>query len=180
MIKFFPMKITKYKGKFLEITEEDMEGHIYERVKLRAGVKVLPVKNNKILFIREFRVHEKEASIKLVSGWLDKENKTPLEIAQEELAEEVSMKAKKWREFHHMNTDNFTVENKVSYFLAEDVEDLEEKVINPDHDIVEEILWLSEEEFWEMAEKKEINWFSDNFVAAILYREINKKNGTDK
>lgn len=169
------MKITKYKGNFLEITEEDMEGHIYERVRLRSGVKVLPIKDNKILFIREFRVHEKESSIKLISGWMDKDGKTSLEIAKDELAEEAGFQTDKWEEFHCMNTDNFTVENKISYFIAENIEPLVKKIENPDHDIVEEILWLTESEFWEMADKKEINWFSDNFVAAMLYRKINQK-----
>ena len=173
------MKKIKYKGKFLELSEEYVNNKAYERVKLRPGVKVLPVKDNKILFIREFRVYEKHTSIKLISGWMDKEGKSPLEISKEELAEEASMEAEKWTEFHYMNTDNFTVENKVWYYIANNVKELKEKVKNPDHDIVEELLWLSEEEFWEMCDRQDIPWFSDNFVAAMLFRRLKrKKDGT--
>jgi len=177
------MRKIVYKGNFLEVSEESREGwdHPYERVKIRSGVKILPVKDDKILFIREYRVAEQETAIKLISGWMDKEGKSPIQIAKEELAEEVGMKAEKWWEFHHMNTDNFTIENKVWYLVAENVEELEVKPENPDHDIIEEVLWLTEEEFWKMADKKNINWFSDNFVAAMLYRELKqKKNEAEK
>ena len=174
------MKKIVYKGKFLEVSEEYFNGKPYERVKLRPGIKVLPVKDNKILFIREYRVIEQQTSVKLISGWMDKEGKSPLEIAKEELAEEAGLEAEKWYEFHYMNTDNFTVENKVWYYVAENPKELEEKIENPDHDIVEELLWLSEEEFWKMCDRNEINWFSDNFVAAMLFRRLREKNETEK
>ncbi len=170
------MKEIKYKGKYLQITEEDIDGHIYERVRLKSGVRILPVRDNKILFIKEYRPIEKKSSLKLISGWVDKADKTILEIAKEELKEEVSMEAEKWKEFYCRNTDNHTVENKVTYFIAEDVKELKEKVENPDNDIIEEVMWLDEKKFWELLEEDKIHWFSDNLVVAMLFKILNKGN----
>lgn len=62
------MREIKYKGNYMEVSEENIDGHIYERVKLLPGVIVIPVRDGEILFMREFRKHENISRIKLVSG----------------------------------------------------------------------------------------------------------------
>lgn len=169
------MKEIKYKGKYLEMSEENIGGHIYERVKLRAGVAVIPVKGDKILFIREYRKHEGKSKIRLVSGWMDKEGFSSLQVAKEELSEEVNMKAEKWELFYTSGIVNGTVESQIDYFIAEDISKTEQEVQNPDGDVVEEIFWMTEKEYMEKIEKREIEWSEKSTVAMMAYRKINKK-----
>ena len=41
-------------GKYLTMSTEDIDGHLYERVTLRPGVKVIAIQDNKFLFIKEY------------------------------------------------------------------------------------------------------------------------------
>lgn len=103
--------------------------------------------------------------MKLVSDWLDKPNKTALEIAQEELQEEASYQAKKWSLLHTSQNLGQTVEFPIDYFLAEDLIPLPQQK-NPDNDIVEGVIFLSKEELKIKLLNKEILWDED--VAVIL------------
>lgn len=76
------MRKNVFEGKYLTMSTEDINGHIYERVNMRAGVRVVPVEDDKILFIKEYRQHEQKSRLKLIGGWVDKKDKTPLEIAK--------------------------------------------------------------------------------------------------
>ena len=160
-----------YKGKYLTMSTEEIEGHVYERVSVRSGIRVLPAKDNKILFIKEFRKHEQGSRLKLIGGWVDKENKTPLEIAKEELREEVSMKASDWELFYTYEIPNGTIEEKVDYFIAKDLEELSPQE-NPDSDIVEEIMFLDKKEFKEKLQAKELRWDKDVTVALMLFENL--------
>ena len=164
-----------YKGKYLTMSTEEINGHLYERVTMRAGVAVLPVKNNKILFIKEYRPHEKKSSLKLLGGWMDKKGMSPLQIAQEELREEISMKADKWKLFYKYDTKNYTIEEIKSYFIAEDLQQLPPQK-NPDSDIVEEVVFLDEKELKEKLSNKEILWDKDITVALMFFEELKNKN----
>ncbi len=164
-----------YKGKYLTMSTEEINGHLYERVTMRAGVAVLPVKNNKILFIKEYRPHEKKSRLKLLGGWMDKKGMSPLQIAQEELREEISMKADKWKLFYKYDTKNYTIEEIKSYFIAEDLQQLPPQK-NPDSDIVEEVVFLDEKELKEKLSNKEILWDKDITVALMFFEELKNKN----
>ncbi len=168
-----------YKGKYLTMSTEKIGKHLYERVTMRAGVAVLPIKDNKILFIREYRLHEKKSSLKLLSGWIDKKGMSPLQIAQEELREEISMKADKWRLFYKYDTKNYTVEETKTYFIAEDLQQLPPQE-NPDSDIVEEIVFLDEKELKEQLLNKEILWDKDIVVALMFFEELTNKKLANK
>ncbi len=163
-----------FQGKYLTMSTEEIDGHLYERVTMRAGVAVLPVKNNKILFIKEYRPHEKKSSLKLLGGWMDKKGMSPLQIAQEELREEISMKAGKWKLFYKYDTKNYTIEETKSYFIAEDLQQLPPQK-NPDSDIVEEIVFLDKEELKEKLLNKEILWDKDITVALMLFERLKNK-----
>ncbi len=168
------MKRIIYTGNYLKLSEENINNHIYERVMIRNGVRVIPIKDNKILFIKEYKPHENKSSIKLISGWMDKEQKSPLLTAKEELIEEVSMQADKWNLFYKYDSTNSTVEETVFYFTAKKITTLE-KQDNPDNDIVEEIIFLSEKDFVRKLEKKEIQWGKDIAVLFMLFRKIRRE-----
>ncbi len=165
------MRKIVYKGKYLTMSTEEIDGHIYERVSVRSGIRVLPVKDDKILFIREFRKHEGSSRLKLIGGWVDKENKSPLEIAKEELKEEVSMKASDWELFYTYEIPNGTIEESVDYFIAKDLEELPPQE-NPDSDIVEDVMFLGENEFKEKLQAKELRWDKDVVVALMLFENL--------
>jgi len=129
------------------------------------------LRNGKILFIREYRKHEQGSRLKLIGGWVDKKNKTSLEIAKEELSEEVSMKANDWELFYTYKTLNGTIEEEVDYFIASDLEKLPPQK-NPDSDIVEEIIFLSELELKEKLREKEILWDKDITVALMFFEKL--------
>jgi len=165
------MRQIVYSGQYLTMSIEAVDGHVYERVTLRSGIRVIPVQDNKVLFIREYRTHEKITRLKLIGGWIDKEGKTALKIAQDELREEVSLKAKDWSLFYTYNTPNQTIEEKVDYFIAKDLTQLP-KQKNPDSDIVEEIVFLTEEDVKNKLSKKEILWDRDMVVVMMFFYGI--------
>ena len=168
------MKEIKYKGKYLEITEENIKGHIFERVLLRPGVRVYPVKDGKILLINEFRSHEGRARWKFIGGWVDKSGKTELEIAKEELLEEVGMESGKWEQFHVFDTGDSTVGIKSTYFIVKNPTQVEKPPVNPDHDVIKEIKWVSLDDLWEMIDRKELLWDYDAFAGVQVLRYVIK------
>ena len=162
------MRKNVFEGKYITVSVEEVGGHKYERVTLRGGIRVLPVKDNKILFIKEYRQHEKQSRLKLIGGWMDKEGKASLEIALEELREEASFSAKTWDLFYTYNTPNQTIEEHVDYFVASNLTQLS-KQNNPDSDIVEEVVFLSKEEIENKLLKKEILWDKDMVVVMMYF-----------
>ena len=164
-----------HQGKYLTMSTEEIDGHLYGRVTERPGIAVLPIKNDKVMFIKEYRPHEGKSSLKLLGGWMDKEDKTTLEIAQEELREEASMKAEKWKLFYEYDTTNFTIEEKKSYFIAENLQKLPPQN-NPDNYIVEEIIFLGEKEIKEKLATKELLWSKDFLVVLMYFKERKVKN----
>lgn len=144
------MKHIKYQGKYITTSEEEINGHVYERTELIPNVHVLPIRDSKILLMNEFRTHEKTSRWKLITGWAEKEGKTLVEHAQEELAEEVGMQAENWEEFFDGSAPNATVSLNTHYFICTDISELDEKVNNPDTSIVLEYDWFSYEEIFEL------------------------------
>jgi len=169
------MKEIKYQGNYITVTEEEINGHIYERAQLREGVRVIPIQNNKVLLMSEFRPHEKDYRWKLVSGWCDKEKRSPLEHAQEELAEELGMQAENWKEFFNSILPNATLSPSTHYFLCENISELEEKVENPDvgadingHD------WFSFDEIFHLINEGKM--WPDDATMVVLWHLYNLKN----
>ncbi len=167
-----------HQGKYLTMSTEEISGHLYERVIMRPGIAILPIKDDKIMFIKEYRPHEGTSSLRLLGGWIDKEGKTTLEIAQEELKEEASMKAEKWKLFYQYDTTNFTVEERKSYFVAENLQKLSPQQ-NPDNDTVEEIIFLNEKGVKEKLLTKELLWNKD-FLVVLMYFEKRRLKNNNK
>jgi len=167
------MKEIKYQGKYISVTEEDINNHVYERVEVKEGVQVFPYKEGKILLIKELRTHEKQARWKFVSGMCDKEGKTPLEHAQEELAEEASMIAESWEEIYSSSVPFATINPNVHFFVCTDVRELSVSIENPDTSIVIEKRWFTFEELFQLMNTKEI-WLDDVLMVAVWYLYTNR------
>jgi len=167
------MKEIKYQGKYITTSEEEINGHMYERTELQPGVHVLPIRDNKILLINELRVHEKAARWKLVSGWCDKDNLSPQEHAQEELAEEVGMQAKHWEEFFNASVPNATVSLNTRYFVCTDISDIEEKIHNPDSGEVLDYGWFTYDQIFALINACKM-WPGSSTMMAIWYLYNNR------
>ena len=146
------MQEIKYKGNYITVTEENIGGHIFERVKLRKSVYVIPYReeDKKILLIFEERIHENKARWKLISGWVDKEHKTILEHAQEELAEEVGFEADLWKEIYNTDYNDKTISGSTYYFVCQKLKQLENPPRNPDSGEVLKYDWFSFDEIFQM------------------------------
>jgi len=162
------MKQIKYRGNYITTSEEEINGHIYERTELIPNVHILPVRDNKILLMHEFRTHEKSSRWKLITGWAEKPGKSLLEHAQEELAEEVGMVAKHWEEFFNASVPNATVNLNTHYFLCKDISELEQKIENPDNGEVLDYDWFDYKEIFELIQTHKI-WPGESILIAILY-----------
>lgn len=168
------MKEEKYKGKYITITEEIINNHVYERVAIREGVQVFPYRDEKILLIKEYRTHEKKARYKFVSGMCDKDGKSPLNHAKEELAEEAQMKAEYWEEIYNSQVPNATINPNVHFFVCTEISELEETIENPDSSEVLETRWCSLEDLFQLMNQKEI-WLDDVLMVAVWYLNNKKK-----
>ena len=168
------MKKNVYKGRYISVSEERINNHVYERVQLRPGVQVIPVEGETVLLIKEKRTHEDTHRWKLVSGWRDKEDKTALEHAQEELAEEANMKAKHWEELEGSALESATFNPNTTYFLCHEVSELPYEHENPDSCIVYDKRWFSFEEVFELVSTKEA-WCDDTILVALVVLYNQKK-----
>jgi len=168
------MKNIRYEGKYITLSEEVIGTHTYERITLRAGVNVIPVKDKKVLLIKEKRTHEDEPRWKVVSGWCDKDEKTPLSHAQEELAEEANMQAEHWEEVYTTNIPNATINPNVHYFTCFGLSELSYIHENPDSCIILEKKWFSFDELFELINTKQ-TWM-DHSLMVVLWVLYNQKN----
>ncbi len=163
------MQEIKYKGKYIQVTEEEIHGHIFERVKLRKGVHVIPYnKEGKILLILESRVHENKPRWKLVSGWVDKKGKSILEHAREELAEEVGYEAEHWKEIYNNDYDDMTISPSTYYFVCDNLKKMENPPENPDSGEIISYNWFSFDEIFQMVSDGKI-LKSDSIMVALSF-----------
>lgn len=171
------MKETRYKGNYISVSEEIIDGHVYERALLRPGVHIIPYRDNgKILLMHESRPHETNPRWKLVSGWIDKEHKTALEHAIEELAEEVGHTAETWIQLPKMDDANFTVSFQADFFACRGLQKIEQPPENPDNGC--EVLgydWFSFDQIFDMLNDGKI--LKDNAIlVALSYIREQEKN----
>ncbi len=151
------MRRIVYQGNYITVSEEEISGHLYERVSLRDGVHIIPYDEEKgILLIREYRVHEKGERWKFVSGWVDKKGKSLLEHAKEELAEELGLQAGKWTLLYQEKNKNATCSTSLHVYLCEEISPLKEKSKNPDSGEILEMKWFNFQDFFHLIQRGNI------------------------
>lgn len=147
-----------YKGNIIRVTEEEINGIVWERAFLPDGVIVFPINDEgKILFVKEKRPHENPpVRIKPVSGIYETDKGSPEENAQREMQEEIGFKA---TQMQHLWTQKAsgTVNNEQHYFVARGL--LKSKLPNPDgEDTIMEVIAFTPEELLHILMKDEIRW----------------------
>jgi 8-oxo-dGTP pyrophosphatase MutT (NUDIX family) len=171
------MQETRYKGNYITVTEEIIHGHRYERVLLRPGIQVIPYREDgKILLMHESRTHETISRWKLVSGWVDKDGKTPLEHAIDELAEEVGYTATSWFHISKMDDKNFTISFQTDFFACTDLVKIPNPPNNPDEGCqVLDCGWFSFDEIFDlMADGRMLK--DNTILVALCYMREQLKN----
>lgn len=151
------MEKTVYKGQFIEVKEQLIEGHTWEKVFLPDSLVVFPLTTeNEIIMIEERRPHEKNPiRLKFVTGHIEI-GEDPAISANREMQEEIGYKANHIEEIllHHSTG---TINSKFYYFLAKDLE--LSKLPNPDgEDMIVSIHKIKLEKIKEMLKSGELPW----------------------
>lgn len=150
------MEELKYNGKYIQVTEEFIDGNNWERSYLRDGVIVYAIDDDgKFIMINEKRPHEDEkVRLRFVAGHIEKDL-TVLENANKELREEIGFRAEYLEEFFALKTSG-TVNNKVSFVLAKNL--IHDPLPNPDGDVVVSIERFTYDEIYQMILTDKIRW----------------------
>lgn len=116
---------TVYEGKIIKVLKDDVEvadGHksFREVVKHSGGVVVLAIKENKILFVKQFRYPMKKVLLELPAGKLEY-GEDPFIAAQRELEEETGYCANKWTDLGYVYTSPGYSDEKLYLYKAEDL-----------------------------------------------------------
>ena len=163
-----------YNGQFVQVTEEEINGSVYERVYIQNAMTIFPVDDKKrILFIKERRLHEKpNVRWKPVTGYFE-EGQSLEENANRELQEEIGKKAGGIQPFFSMKITG-TINIEQNFVIARDLTD--SKIPNPDgEDTILEIAALDMNEILERTLGGEFAKGSVGYGLMKLYYEV--KNG---
>jgi 8-oxo-dGTP pyrophosphatase MutT (NUDIX family) len=169
------MEEIKYSGKFMRVTEEVIDGVVWERVYVGDGVQIFPItKDGKIFLIEEKRPHEKNPiRLKFVTGLMDKEGEDPLETANRELQEEIGYKASNLEVLIHREASG-TINNNFYQIIATGLS--ESKIPNPDgEDTIVSIKAYSIDEIIEMLNNEILPW-SMGALGIFKIRELLSNN----
>lgn len=163
------METEVYKGKIIRVTEQSIDGVVWERAYVPDGVIVFPITDEgKILMILEKRPHEDPPfRIKPVSGILEKHNGSPEENANRELQEEIGFKANTM-EALMVQKGSGTINSTQHYFIARDL--IASKLPNPDgEDTIMEIKAFTLDELFNKFLNDEIRWSHSTLGFFRLY-----------
>jgi len=106
---------------------------VYSYVEINNGVCILPLLNDKIITIKQYRYPLKKWEYELPAGMIDKGEK-PLESAKRELKEETGYKAKDYKLLGHFYPSAGSTDEKVYLYLAKNLVKRKDKL-----DIAEDI-----------------------------------------
>jgi 8-oxo-dGTP pyrophosphatase MutT (NUDIX family) len=152
------MENETYKGKIIKVTEEEIDGIVWERAYLPDGVIVFPITDEgKILLVKEKRPHENPpVRIKPVSGVLEHDKGSPLENAQREMQEEIGLKAMAMELLWTLKGSG-TINNQQYFFVARNL--VPSKLPNPDgEETILEIVGFEPEELLKRLMSDQIRW----------------------
>lgn len=165
---------TVYTGNYvLKVTEETINGDIYEKAHTRPAVVTFPVtEDGKIIIMKEKRPHEPNPwRWKPVTGFLE-DGEDPIDNAAKELQEEAGYRATNLEiigEAHH----NGTLNTSRYFVLAKGL--VPDPIPNPDgDDVVMELKAFTIEELICMNLTGEIPMFFDNLGFFILKEKVDR------
>jgi len=124
---------TKYTGHIINVRRDDVllsngEEHFREVVEHPGGVVIIPVIDNKVILVRQWRHPVKNELIEFPAGKLNR-GEDPFLAAQRELTEETGYTAKKWESLGFIYTAPGFCDERLYLYKASDLEYTE---TNPD------------------------------------------------
>lgn len=161
-----------YKGKIIQVTEEEIDAIHWERAYLPNGVVIFPITDEgKILMILEKRPHETPPQrLKPVSGILEEHNGSPEDNAQREMQEEIGLKALNLERFMVLKGSG-TLNSTQYFFTARDL--IPSKLPNPDgEETIMSIHGFTPDELLEKFMRDEIRWSHSTLGFFRLYHEL--------
>ncbi len=146
-----------YRSKIFRVTEDeatdDSGFHIKRAVVRHPGsAVVMPVEDDRVLLVRQFRLPAGKELWELPAGKVD-EGETPLESAKRELAEETGYTAEHWEPLIAYYPTPGYVEEKMSLFLAKT---LHHGVATPMDDERIETRWFGRRELNDLIDAGEL------------------------
>lgn len=114
-----------YEGKIITVYKDDVElsdehKSFREVVRHSGGVVILAIKDDKILFVRQFRYPMKSVLLELPAGKLEY-GEDPFLAAQRELEEETGYNAEKWTDLGYVYSSPGYSDEKLYLYKAEDL-----------------------------------------------------------
>jgi ADP-ribose pyrophosphatase len=113
----------KYKNPWIRVREDqvirpDGEDGIFGVVEMVAGISVLPLDDNGLVYLtKEFHYAIGQDSIEVVSGAIDK-GESSLVAAKRELKEELGIEAKNWVDLGLLNPFTTVIKSPATMYLA--------------------------------------------------------------
>jgi len=155
----------KYEGKFIQVSEEVIDEKVFERVYIHDSMVIFPITNEgKILFIKEYRPHEKpNERWKPVTGFYESGDLT--ENVNRELQEEIGKIASKVELYFKVKPSG-TINSTTYFAIARDLTD--SKLPNPDGE--ETILDVHALSLDEMVERTVNGEFAKGIAAYAIMR----------
>ena len=169
------MEENVYQGRFVRVTEEIIDGAVYERVYMRHSVTIFPFDpEGRLIVIQEKRVHETpRIRWKPVTGFWE-EGFDLVENVNRELQEEVGKKAGVIQPYFEISsTGSFNIIQR--FAVAWDLAD--SKIPNPDgEDTIVSIKHLDLEEVLQRTLSGELSKGSVGYGLMRLYHDIRRGN----
>ncbi|MBV9819086.1 MAG: NUDIX hydrolase [Solirubrobacterales bacterium] len=137
---------TIWRGKIFSLGRERFRHHdgkevVREKVWHPGAVAMLAVDDDHVWLTRQPReVVGVPDSLEIPAGKLDVEGEAPLAAAQRELAEEIGMRAERWREITSFYTSAGFSDERIICYLAEDLSPAPETEVEEDERI-EVVRW---------------------------------------
>ncbi|MGY3725203.1 ADP-ribose pyrophosphatase [Granulicatella balaenopterae] len=120
------------------------------------AVCVLAVKDEKILFVRQYRKAVESHVLEIPAGKLDTKTEDPLEACKRELEEETNFRANNWSKVMTFYPSPGYCQEALHLYQAEELEEVLEGALPADEDEFLDIVWIELEEALQMIHNGEI------------------------
>lgn len=138
-----------YRNRWMRVREDEIlrsngEKGIYGVVEKPDGAVILPIDDDRIWLVEQFRYTVQERALELPQGTWEREIEDPEELARGELAEEVGLNAARMTQLGAMWIAYGFVKQREHVFLATGLTSTEKKPDAEEHDLVAHCVPIAE------------------------------------
>lgn len=180
----YPVKASKvlFDGPIIAVRQDTIDGPTGEMtreiVEHFSAVAIAPVRDGKVLLIRQYRHGVGRYLWEIPAGLLDMAGENPLDAARRELAEEAGLVAERWHLLGDVVTSPGFCEEFTRIYLAEglsnDLSELDFEIPDPEHEEADlETRWVPVPEAIEWVQMGKVE--NSIAVAALLHLAVGTK-----